>query len=90
VIRDREGIRMRSIASCSLLCNDEEIRGFESASELYRLTTAAVRPILVSTFADRGVSRDKHGGTPTAVNLNFVDWSRYLFFQVPPHLCSRG
>jgi hypothetical protein len=45
---------------------------------------------LVSTFADRGVSRGQCGWTPTAVNLSFVDRSRYFFFQVPPHLSSWG
>jgi hypothetical protein len=32
---------------------------------------------------DRGVSRGQRGGTPTAVNLGFLDRSRYLFFEVP-------
>jgi hypothetical protein len=26
---------------------------------------------------------------PTAVNLSFLDWNRYFFFQVAPHLSSR-
>jgi hypothetical protein len=31
------------------------------------------------------VSRGQRGGTPTAVNLSFLDRSRYFFFQVDPH-----
>jgi hypothetical protein len=44
--------------------------------------TATGRRILVSTFADRGVSSGLRGGTPTAVNLNFLDRRNYFFFQV--------
>jgi hypothetical protein len=36
---------------------------------------------LVPTFAQR---------IPTAVNLGFLDWSRYFFIQIAPHLSSRG
>jgi hypothetical protein len=61
-----------------------------SASELYRLTTATSRRILVTTFGDRGVSRGQRDGSPTAVNVGFIDCSRYIFFQVAPHLYSRG
>jgi hypothetical protein len=52
--------------------------------------SATGRRILVPTSADRGVSRDQRGGTPTAVNLIFLDRSRYFFFQVAPHLSSRS
>jgi hypothetical protein len=52
--------------------------------------TATGRRILVSTFVDRGVSRGQRGGTPTAVNLSFLDRSHYFFLQVTPHFCSRG
>jgi hypothetical protein len=41
---------------------------------------------LVPNFADRGVSRGQRGGSPTAVNLSFLDRSRYFLFQVAPHL----
>jgi hypothetical protein len=34
--------------------------------------------------------RRQRGGTPTAVNLSFLDRSRYLLFQVAPHLCTQG
>jgi hypothetical protein len=33
--------------------------------------------ILVPTFVDRGVSRGQRGGTPTAVNISFLDQSHY-------------
>jgi hypothetical protein len=41
-------------------------------------STATCRRILVPTFADRGVSPGKRGGSPTVVNLNFLDRSRYF------------
>jgi hypothetical protein len=53
-------------------------------------TTATCRQNLVPTFVDRGVSRGQRGGTPTAVNFSFIDRSLYFFFQVAPHLSSRG
>jgi hypothetical protein len=35
--------------------------------------TATCRRNLVSTFVDRGVSRGQRGGSPTVVNLSFLD-----------------
>jgi hypothetical protein len=52
--------------------------------------TATDYRILVPTVADRGVSRGQRGGTPTTVNLNCLDWSRYFFFPVAPHMCLLG
>jgi hypothetical protein len=52
--------------------------------------TATCRRNLVPTFADRGVSRGQPGGSPTAVNLSFLDRSRYFSFQLAPHLSSQG
>jgi hypothetical protein len=49
-------------------------------------STATGRRILVPTFMDRGVSRSQRDGTPTDVNLSFLDWSCYFFFQVTLHL----
>jgi hypothetical protein len=49
--------------------------------------TATGRWILVPTFVECGISRGQRGRTPTAVNLNFLDRSRYFFIQVAPHLC---
>jgi hypothetical protein len=53
-------------------------------------TTATCRRNLVHIFVDRGVSRGQRGGSPTVVNLSFLDRSRYFFFQVAPHLSSQG
>jgi hypothetical protein len=43
--------------------------------------TATGRRILVPTFVDRGVSRGQRDGTPKAVNLTFLDRSRYFSFK---------
>jgi hypothetical protein len=51
-------------------------------------TTATGRRMSVPV--DRGVSRGQRGGSPTAVNLSFLDRSRYFFFQIAPHLSSQG
>jgi hypothetical protein len=40
-----------------------------------------VDEILVPTVVDRGVSRGQRGGSPTAVNLSFLDRSRYFSFK---------
>jgi hypothetical protein len=44
-------------------------------------STATGRQILVPTFGDRGVSRGQHSGSPTAVNLSYLDPSRYFSFK---------
>jgi hypothetical protein len=38
--------------------------------------TATYRRNLVSTFVDRGMLRGQRGGSPTVVNLSFLDRSR--------------
>jgi hypothetical protein len=45
--------------------------------------TATCRRNLVPTFVDRRVSRGQRGGSPTVVNLRFVDRSRYLRSHQP-------
>jgi hypothetical protein len=40
--------------------------------------TATCRRNLVPTFVDRGVTRGQRGGSPTVVNLSFLDRSRYF------------
>jgi hypothetical protein len=40
-----------------------------------------VDEILVPTFVDRGVSRGQCGGSPTVVNLSFLDRSLYFSFK---------
>jgi hypothetical protein len=61
----------------------------ESASELYRPSDRCLSAKLVPTFADRGCHvvnvTDLYGR-----NIGFLDLSRYFFFQVAPHLYSRG
>jgi hypothetical protein len=52
--------------------------------------TATARPIVVPTFADRRVLRGQRSGTPMAVNLGFLDRSRYYFYHVIPQLSSWG
>jgi hypothetical protein len=44
-------------------------------------STATCWRNLVPTFVDRGVSRGQRGGTPTAVNLGFLDRNRYFSFK---------
>jgi hypothetical protein len=44
-------------------------------------STATCRRNLVPTFEDRGVSRGQRGGSPTVVNLSFLDRSRYFSFK---------
>jgi hypothetical protein len=51
---------------------------------------ATCRRNLVSTFVDRGVSRDQRGGSHTVVKLSFLDWNRYFFLQLAPLLLSQG
>jgi hypothetical protein len=43
--------------------------------------TATRRRNLVSTFVDRGVSCGQRGRSPMAVNLSFLDRSRYFSFM---------
>jgi hypothetical protein len=44
-------------------------------------STATCWRNLLSTFVDRGVSRGQRGGSPTVVNLSFLDRSRYFSFK---------
>jgi hypothetical protein len=61
----------------------------ESASELYRPSDRRLSVKLVSIFANRWCHvvsvTDPYGCT-----LDFLDWSRYFFFQVASQLYSRG
>jgi hypothetical protein len=49
-----------------------KLHGFQSASEL----------------ADRWVSHDQRGGSPTVFPLSFLDRSHYVFLQVAPRISS--
>jgi hypothetical protein len=57
------------------------LRGLQSASELYRLIDRHLSTNLVPTFGDRGMSRGQRGGSPTVVNLSYLDRSRYFSFK---------
>jgi hypothetical protein len=51
-------------------------------------TDAICRRNLVKTFVDRGVLRGQRGGSPTVVNLSFLDRSHYFSFKyllIYPH-----
>jgi hypothetical protein len=41
-------------------------------------STATIRRNLLPKFADRGVSCSQRGGSPTSINLSFLDRSRYF------------
>jgi hypothetical protein len=43
--------------------------------------TATYRRNLVPTFVDGGMSHGQRGGSPTIVNLRFLDRSRYFSFK---------
>jgi hypothetical protein len=64
----------------------------EAFSQQRNILTERPPPVgefLVPTFVDRGVWRGQRGGSPTVVNLSFIDRSRYFFFQIAPHLSSQ-
>jgi hypothetical protein len=62
----------------SMECLDYISVAFSPQANYTDWATATFRRNLVPTFVDRGVSR---GGFPTAVNLSFLDRSRYFFFK---------
>jgi hypothetical protein len=64
--------------------NNMKLRGLSPQVNYTDRATTAVGEV-VSTFADRGcyVVRQR---IPTAINLGFLDRSRYFFFQVAPQL----
>jgi hypothetical protein len=43
--------------------------------------TATCQRNLISTFVGRGVSHGQRGGSPTVVNLSFLDRSTYVSFK---------
>jgi hypothetical protein len=63
---------------------------FSSQANYPNSVTATGLQILILTLADRGVSHGQRGRTPMTFNLSFLDRSRYFFFQVAPHLSTRG
>jgi hypothetical protein len=67
-----------TLASQAVKHQNNQLRGLQAASELYRLGD---RHLSATTFADRGASRGQRGGSPTVVNLSFLDRSRYFSFK---------
>jgi hypothetical protein len=61
--------------------NKKKLHGLQSASELYRLTDRHLSTKFSAKFVDRGVSRGQRGGSPTVVNLSFLDRGRYFSFK---------
>jgi hypothetical protein len=61
--------------------NKTNFLAFSAQAKYTDRSTETCRRILVPTFADRGVSRGQRDGTPTAINLSFVDRSRYFSFK---------
>jgi hypothetical protein len=56
-----------------------ELHGFQSAAAGEEVPTLGIEVI---AWAAQQIH--------SAVNLSFLDWSRYIFFQVAPHLSSWG
>jgi hypothetical protein len=67
----------------------KQIQWPESMSELYRPSDHCLSEKLVPTFADRGC-HVVSVMDPYSHNLDFLDWSRYFFFQEAPQLYSWG
>jgi hypothetical protein len=66
----------------SLLRGQNRTPWSESASELYRPSDRRLSAKLMSTFADREVSRSQRDGSPYGRNLGFLDLCRYFLLQV--------
>jgi hypothetical protein len=59
----------------------KKLRGLYSASEQYRLSDHHLSAKFSAYFEDKRVSLGQRGGSPTVVNLSFVDRSRYFSFK---------
>jgi hypothetical protein len=65
-----------------------KLHGLQSASHLHRLRDRHRSANFSAKFVDRGVLRGQRGGSPTVVNLCFLDRSRYFSFKklhIYPH-----
>jgi hypothetical protein len=58
-----------------------KLRGVNTQANYTVWATATFRINLVPTYVDRWESRGQRGGFPTAVNLSFIDRSRYFSFK---------
>jgi hypothetical protein len=65
-----------SASRCGRIANETNSVAFRPEANYTDRATATCRRNLVLTFADRGVSRGQRGGSPTVVNLSFLDRSR--------------
>jgi hypothetical protein len=74
-------LRYREQSHCRALGTSLVLERRKLRSELYRLSDRHLSANLVPTFAGRGVSCGQSGGSPTAVNLSFLDRSRYFSFK---------
>jgi hypothetical protein len=54
---------------------------FSSQANYTDWATATCWRNLMQTFADSGLSRSQRGGSPTVVNLSFLDRSGYFSFN---------
>jgi hypothetical protein len=66
-----------------------KLRGFESASELYRSSDRRRSAKLVLTLADRGCHMVS-ATSPSDRNYDFLDLKRLLFLPSSSSNCSRG
>jgi hypothetical protein len=82
-----------NVALASRDCNNETSANLtpwlSPASKLYQLSNHSLSAKLVPTFA---VSECcvVSATDPYSCILDFIDWSRYYFFQIAPQLCSQG
>jgi hypothetical protein len=67
----------------------KKLRGFESASELYRLSDRRRSAKLMSTFPDRGC-HVVSAMSPSDRNFDFLDLEPLLFLPSSSSNCSRG
>jgi hypothetical protein len=77
------GIHERDVKEVLILDTKQKTNSvaFSPQANYTDWATATCRRNLVLTFMDRGVSRGQRGGAPTAVNLGFLDRSRYFSFK---------
>jgi hypothetical protein len=69
--------------------NPPDIRGFQSASELYRSSDRRRSAKLVPTLADRGCHVVSET-SPSDCNFDFLDLEPLLFLPSSSSNCSRG
>jgi hypothetical protein len=63
------------VCVCVCVCKTNSV-AFSPQANYNDLATATCWRHLVPTFAERGVSRGQRGGSPTIINLSFLDRSR--------------